>query len=202
MQQEGVRYLAGRERGRAGTCPPQGTGGMRSRSSPGRHPEQGAARAFPRGCSRAQPRSPSRASRTDPSPPVKTPLWTLWDGSRRCLGGVWLQILWKNPLEHAVPQFPHLRTAAAMLPHPHQALRDPFTKPAHYPSSNPPFPCQGKLQRVLSSRRKLLQPGRWGLGSAQLGSAQLGSPGVPSPPHAALSWFFSPQPRDRYLKRS
>lgn len=80
--------------------------------------------------------------------------------------------------------------------------RDPFTKPAHHPASNPPFPCQGELQRVLSSHRKLLQPGRCGLSSAQLGSAQLSSPGVPSPPHAALSWFFSPQPRDRYLKRS
>lgn len=157
----------------AGCAPGALPAAIRSRALPG--PFLGGAAALSRDLLLGLP-----PSRTDPSPPLKTPLSTLWDGSRKCLGGVWLQILWKNPLEHAVPQFPPLRTAAAMLPHPHQALRDPFTKPAHHPSSNPPFPCQGELQRVLSSRRKLLQPGRCGLSSAQLGSARPGCRALPT----------------------
>lgn len=190
MQQEGVRYLAGRERGRAGTCPPQGTGGMRSRSSPGRHPEQGAARAFPRGCSHAQPRSPSRASRTDPSLPVKTPLSTLWDGSRRCLGGVWLQILWKNPLEHAVPQFPPANSSSD-APSPSQSTQEILLQ------NQPIIPHLTLPSRARESSRGFYPPAgsccsRGDAGSAQLSSARLSSAWLSS---AWLARGAEPSPR-------
>lgn len=122
-----------------------------------------------------EPRSPQILL---PSSQFK-PRCALRDGSRSSLD------------ERTVPQFPRLQ--AAMLRHPPQTSRD--ANPAHHPSSNPPFPCQRELQRVLSSRKNCSRQG-------DAGSARLDSPGVPSPPHAALSWFLSPQPRDRYLKRS
>ena len=120
MQEEDVRYLAGRERGLAGTCPPQGTHGRRA--GPGTHAElsptptraaQCAASAFPWGKSHAHPRSSPSPARLPPSPhqpflpQLKLLFLPLHDRSAQMPGGAQSAglcccrfIAWMKPLQH------------------------------------------------------------------------------------------------------
>lgn len=97
----------------------------------------------------------------------------------------------------AVPRFPYLQTGRSDVRYPGKALRQPcLQKCPSYRSSNPPFPCRGKLLCVLFSGIKLLEA------EGDAGSAPLAEParGCSSP--VGFQPLFSPQPCDRYLKRS
>lgn len=62
--------------------------------------------------------------------------------------------------------FPSCESAGAMLCHPCTALTEPcLQRRTGYCSSHPSFPCQGKLQCLLSSWIKSLQPEGRGLSS-------------------------------------
>lgn len=121
-----------------------------------------------------------------PSPLVKTLLLPLRDRSVQMPGGARGARLchcrftaWMKPLQRcasvSLPAKLQERCSITLAKHSESLACKNVPR---YRSSNPPSPCQGKLQYVLSSSIKLLQAGR-DAGSTLL--ADLAQGGVPSP---------------------